>query len=58
MKNSLALLALATMLAGCAERIGAGTSKGDLVQVYRDTATGQLFFREPEDFIGRMEVIK
>jgi hypothetical protein len=38
--------------------IGAGTSKGDLVQVYRDTTTGQLFFREPEDFIDRMEVIK
>lgn len=38
--------------------IGAGTSKGDLVQVYRDTATGQLYFREPEDFIDRMEVVK
>lgn len=38
--------------------IGAGTSKGELKQVYRDTATGQLFFREPEDFIDRMEVVK
>jgi hypothetical protein len=47
---------------GCYEdmgvAIGAGTSKGDLVQVYRDTATGQLYFREPENFIDRMEVIK
>ena len=38
--------------------IGAGTSKGDLAQVYRDTKNGQLFFREPEDFIPRMEPIK
>lgn len=38
--------------------IGAGTSKGDLVQVYRDTKNGQLYFREPEDFIVRMDLIK
>jgi len=35
--------------------IGAGTSKGDLVQVYRDTTNGQMYFREPEDFIGRLK---
>lgn len=36
---------------------GAGTSKGTKVMVYRDTESRQLFFRTPEDFRNRMEVI-
>lgn len=34
--------------------IGAGTSKGAMIDVYRDCVTGMLFFRTPEDFTNRM----
>lgn len=36
---------------------GAGQRKGDVVIVYRDTGTGQIHHREPEDFAMRMKVI-
>lgn len=39
------------------EAIGAGTSKPQRVEVYRDTKTHQLFFRTQEDFDARMEEI-
>lgn len=34
---------------------GAGTSKDALAVVYRDAATGDLYFRTPDDFAARME---
>ncbi|MEB0311529.1 hypothetical protein QN382_19840 [Pseudomonas sp. 10B1] len=37
--------------------IGAGTCKGELVQVYRDGSNGQMYFRELEDFVERIEFI-
>lgn len=36
---------------------GAGPLKGLLLIVYRDTVTGKLFHREPENFATRMKVI-
>jgi hypothetical protein len=35
--------------------IGAGLSRGQSAEVYRDIATAQLYFREPEDFSNRMD---
>lgn len=36
--------------------IGAGTSRENgVVTVYRDTNSGQLFYRQPDDFEARME---
>jgi hypothetical protein len=37
---------------------GAGTSRDAAAVVYRDTATGQLYFRTPADFADRMEEAK
>lgn len=34
---------------------GAGASRGTLVNVYRDVATGATYFRTPRDFDERME---
>lgn len=34
---------------------GAGQRKGDVVLVYRNTVTGQIHHREPEDFAMRMK---
>lgn len=36
---------------------GAGTMRGNLVHVYRNVATGNLFYRTPMDFAERMERI-
>lgn len=36
---------------------GAGYTRGGLVHVYRDQATGNLFYRTPADFDARMERI-
>lgn len=36
---------------------GAGQRKGDVVIVYRDTETGQMLHREPEDFNMRMKPV-
>ena len=36
---------------------GAGQAKGLVGRVYRDTETGTLYFREPEDFAKRMKPI-
>jgi hypothetical protein len=36
---------------------GAGKSKGLVGRAYRDTVTGKMYFREPEDFISRMKPI-
>lgn len=38
--------------------IGAGTSRGTDVVVYRDAATGQLFHRTQEDWAARMEPLQ
>jgi hypothetical protein len=37
---------------------GAGKLKGLPVMIYRDTATGQMFHREPEEFATRMKAIE
>lgn len=37
---------------------GAGQRKGDVVIVYRDTESGKLLHREPEDFAMRMVPLK
>lgn len=37
---------------------GAGQRKGDVVLVYRNTVTGQIHHREPEDFAMRMKPAK
>lgn len=37
------------------ESAGAGHSRGETIRVYRDTSTGHLFHRMPEDFENRME---
>ena len=37
--------------------VGAGTSRGEIVRVYRDTVTGNLYYRAPTDFAERMESI-
>lgn len=36
---------------------GAGPRKGEPLVIYRDTATGKLHHREPENFTMRMKVI-
>lgn len=36
---------------------GAGKSKGEILMVYRDTTTGQLFHRTEEDFYNRMSLV-
>lgn len=37
---------------------GAGCSRGQLRTIYRSTATGDLFFREPAEFASRMTPIE
>lgn len=36
------------------EAKGAGTSRGSLVMVYQSISTGELFYRQPDDFNIRM----
>jgi hypothetical protein len=36
---------------------GAGTSRDSVIIVYRDTATGELYFRTLDDFAARLESI-
>lgn len=36
---------------------GAGPRKGEPLVIYRDTATGKMFHREPENFTMRMKAI-
>lgn len=37
---------------------GAGKLKGFPLMVYRDTTTGKLYHREPEDFAVRMKAVQ
>jgi hypothetical protein len=36
---------------------GAGTSRDGVIIVYRDTATGELYYRTLDDFAARLERI-
>ena len=36
---------------------GAGTSRGQTINLYREVASGVLYYREPRDFHERMERI-
>lgn len=35
--------------------LGAGSSRGGIIEVYRDTGSGQLYFRDTSEFFRRME---
>jgi hypothetical protein len=37
--------------------IGAGQSRGEIIEVYRDEKQGQLYFRETSDFFDRMQLL-